>query len=423
MRVSCIRRQLVSTRAIDPGPHRAHSTAPAAPLAPSDPAVPASHRGLINQVAALHPRHMQEAELEGDPVNRMRLEQLHPERFSSVLILADESARVSASVQVRVHSRGPRPAAHHHCLLISWRIRISGSQIPRFAPLSTPGRMPHQLLKACVTRCASKDHNSATQPLRVLQVSSVGASIADADSRCLASLLLLRDIQSTRMPLTNKSMHACGPPVLLWAAVWLVIWPAVSARGCWAHLRGSSSSMRRLDMHMQPADKAHKRAHATSPGVACSCTEPPLSASLSRLPATGWIPRCMLSPPVSSAQCIKWSGIVQPPAPSPPPSLGLCCAAAHRAVVPAAVMTGQDISSMGGSLSSSRSNMARKSWFGKDLAAAAQQAECEGEDVSEESQASNAWYNTLMGAVRQTVVISEILDSRTRNLISVPAPC
>ena len=54
---------------------------------------------------------MQEAELEGDPVNRMRLEQLHPERFSSVLILADESARVSASVQVRVHTHGlPLPA-------------------------------------------------------------------------------------------------------------------------------------------------------------------------------------------------------------------------------------------------------------------------------------------------------------------------
>ena len=69
----------------------------------------------------------------------------------------------------------------------------------------------------------------------------------------------------------------------------------------------------------------------------------------------------------------------------------------------------------------SRSNMTRKSWFGKDLAAAAQQAE--GEEDSEESQASNAWYNTLMGAVRQTVVISEILDSRTRNLISVLAPC
>ena len=85
---------------------------------------------------------LQEDELEGDPVNRMRLEQLHPERFSSVLILADDSARVSESVKL----------------------------------------------------------------------SSVGASIADADSRCLASLLLLRDIQSTRMPLTNKSMHACAHP-------------------------------------------------------------------------------------------------------------------------------------------------------------------------------------------------------------------
>ena len=76
-------------------------------------------------------------------MNRTRLEQLHPERFSSVLILADDAARV---VPANVKS-------------------------------------PH------------------------------GSSIADADSRCLASLLLLRDIQSTRMPLTNKSMHACAPPL------------------------------------------------------------------------------------------------------------------------------------------------------------------------------------------------------------------
>ena len=73
-----------------------------------------------------------------------------------------------------------------------------------------------------------------------------------------------------------------------------------------------------------------------------------------------------------------------------------------------------------GDMSGTRAGMARKSWFGKDLAAAAQQAE----EDSEDSQASNAWYNTLMGAVRQTVVISEILDSRTRNLISVGSfPC
>lgn len=79
-------------------------------------------------------------------------------------------------------------------------------------------------------------------------------------------------------------------------------------------------------------------------------------------------------------------------------------------------MTGGDISGMGSiGGNNARSNMTRKSWFGKDLAAAAQQAE----EGSEEDQASNAWYNTLMGAVRQTVVISEILDSRTRNLISV----
>ena len=70
-----------------------------------------------------------------------------------------------------------------------------------------------------------------------------------------------------------------------------------------------------------------------------------------------------------------------------------------------------------GDMGSTRANMARKSWFGKDLAAAAAAAEEEGEDA----QASSAWYNTLMGAVRQTVVISEILDSRTRNLISVRA--
>ena len=62
-------------------------------------------------------------------------------------------------------------------------------------------------------------------------------------------------------------------------------------------------------------------------------------------------------------------------------------------------------------------NMVRKSWFGADLQAAA--AAAMGGAVDNQSQASNQWYNTLMGAVRQTVVISEILDSRTRNLIAV----
>ena len=62
-----------------------------------------------------------------------------------------------------------------------------------------------------------------------------------------------------------------------------------------------------------------------------------------------------------------------------------------------------------------QSNMVRKSWFGADLQAAAAAAMAENASL----QASNNWYNTLMGAVRQTVVISEILDSRTRNLIAV----
>lgn len=81
-------------------------------------------------------------------MNRARLEQLHPERFSSVLILADDAARVSSTVAAKAS----------------------------------------------------------------------GPSIADADSRCLASLLLLRDIQSTRMPLSNKSRLACAPPVRIRAA-------------------------------------------------------------------------------------------------------------------------------------------------------------------------------------------------------------
>ncbi|KAK9813412.1 hypothetical protein WJX73_006994 [Symbiochloris irregularis] len=147
-------------------------------------------------------------ELEGDPVNRQRLEQLHPERFSSILILADDAVTVA---------------------------RAMG--------------------------------NNMTEP-----------SIADADSRCLASLLLLRDIQSTRMPMGHSRL-------------------------------------------------------ATVAGET------------------------------------KQAG-----------------------------------------------NMVRKSWFGADLQAAA--AAAMGGSVDNNAQASNQWYNTLMGAVRQTVVISEILDSRTRNLIA-----
>lgn len=73
-------------------------------------------------------------------MNRQRLEQLHPERFSSILILADDAASVARTV-----GRDLEPA-----------------------------------------------------------------SIADADSRCLASLLLLRDIQSTRMPLGHSRL-SCEP--------------------------------------------------------------------------------------------------------------------------------------------------------------------------------------------------------------------
>ena len=72
----------------------------------------------------------QEPALQGDPVDRQSLEQLRPETFSSVLILADNSEH--------------------------WSVH------PKYS-----------------------------------------SNIADADSRCLASLLLLRDIQSSRMHFGN----------------------------------------------------------------------------------------------------------------------------------------------------------------------------------------------------------------------------
>ena len=71
---------------------------------------------------------VQEESLQGNPVDRHSLEQLRPESFSSILILADDTEH--------------------------WDMNTSS--------LNT-------------------------------------ANIADADSRCLASLLLLRDIQSSRM--------------------------------------------------------------------------------------------------------------------------------------------------------------------------------------------------------------------------------
>ena len=72
--------------------------------------VPCLHLPSLHRHEADRLMWLQEAELEGNPVNRMRLEQLHPERFSSVLILADDAARVSASVQVLpgTHSLGSR---------------------------------------------------------------------------------------------------------------------------------------------------------------------------------------------------------------------------------------------------------------------------------------------------------------------------
>ena len=75
---------------------------------------------------------VQEPELEGDPVNRVHLEQLRPETFSSILILANDPS-----------FWGPKQ---------------------------------------------QRDN------------------IADADSRCLASLLLLRDIQSSRMRYGNPRL-------------------------------------------------------------------------------------------------------------------------------------------------------------------------------------------------------------------------
>ena len=75
---------------------------------------------------------LQEATLQGNPVNRSSLEALRPEGFSSILILADDTEQWAA-------------LAEHGC----------------------------------------------------------ADNLADADSRCLASLLLLRDIQSSRMHYSN----------------------------------------------------------------------------------------------------------------------------------------------------------------------------------------------------------------------------
>lgn len=84
---------------------------------------------------------MQEECLQGNPVDRHSLEQLRPESFSSILILADDTEH--------------------------WEV-------------------------------------SLTQSTR--------ANIADADSRCLASLLLLRDIQSSRMHYGNmRQSGKCFP--------------------------------------------------------------------------------------------------------------------------------------------------------------------------------------------------------------------
>lgn len=84
----------------------------------------------------------QDAALQGDPVDRHSLEQLRPEGFSSILILADDTEH--------------------------W---VDKSELGR------------------------------------------GESIADADSRCLASLLLLRDIQSSRMHYGSNTRQSVLMPM------------------------------------------------------------------------------------------------------------------------------------------------------------------------------------------------------------------
>lgn len=87
-------------------------------------------------------RVVQEASLQGNPVNRHSLEALRPESFSSILILADHMEH--------------------------WG-----------------------------------------------QGTACGDNLADADSRCLASLLLLRDIQSSRMHFSNKRQSGAALLLLL----------------------------------------------------------------------------------------------------------------------------------------------------------------------------------------------------------------
>ena len=87
---------------------------------------------LVYCVSKVQSIGLQEAALQGNPVNRSFLEALRPESFSSILILADDTEQWAG-------------LAEHGC----------------------------------------------------------ADNLADADSRCLASLLLLRDIQSSRMHYSN----------------------------------------------------------------------------------------------------------------------------------------------------------------------------------------------------------------------------
>ena len=122
-------------------------------------------------------------QVEGELVSRKRLEELAPEQFSSILILADESATFSTADadQVSIPYQAWRPPSESQ-----QAVTLSGHVLPlQIMPITV-----HLLHSARAGRC--------TEGLNACALLCMQAS-ADSDSRNLATLLLLRDLQSKRM--------------------------------------------------------------------------------------------------------------------------------------------------------------------------------------------------------------------------------
>lgn len=134
-------------------------------------------------------------QVEGELVSRKRLEELAPEQFSSILILADESATFSTADadQVSIPYQAWRPPGKSQ-----QAVTRSGHVLPlQIMPI--PGRLLHI---ATPGRC--------TEGLNTCVLLCMQAS-ADSDSRNLATLLLLRDLQSKRMG-SEAALRKTGDP-------------------------------------------------------------------------------------------------------------------------------------------------------------------------------------------------------------------